>query len=67
MRRLDGLFDQLLNDVGARNIFLNARVYGDNRGSYRLGLDITGMFPVSRDTSNLAIVEFDYVMARQRP
>jgi hypothetical protein len=33
----------------------------------RLGFEITGMFPVSRDTNNLAIVEFDCVMARRRP
>lgn len=87
MRRLDGLFDQLLNDVGARNVFLKLDTQGWDlevlRGASacisrigavqseiplktiykempafmeiiaeanRLGLDITGMFPVSRDT-----------------
>jgi hypothetical protein len=33
----------------------------------RLGFEITGMFPVSRDANNLAIVEFDCVMTRRRP
>ena len=104
VRRLDGLFDQLLNGAGARSIFLKMDTQGWDlevlRGANacisrigavqselplkaiykgmpdfvevitecnRLGLDITGMFPVSRDTNNLAIVEFDCVMARRRP
>lgn len=104
VRRLDGLFDQMLNDVGARSVFLKMDTQGWDlevlRGANacisrigavqseiplktiykgmpsfmevitecnRLGLDITGMFPVSRDTNNLAIVEFDCVMARRRP
>src|SRR2546430_1377294 len=33
----------------------------------RLGLEITGMFPVTRNTNNLAVVEFDCVMTRHRP
>jgi len=104
VRRLDGLFDQMLNDAGAHNVFLKMDTQGWDlevlRGAdacishigavqseiplkaiykgmpsfmevitecNRLGLEITGMFPVSRNTNNLAIVEFDCVMARPRP
>jgi FkbM family methyltransferase len=104
VRRLDGLFDQMLNDTGTHNVFLKMDTQGWDlevlRGAgacisrigavqsevplkaiykgmpsfldviaecTRLGLEITGMFPVSRDTNNLAIVEFDCVMARRRP
>jgi FkbM family methyltransferase len=104
VRRLDGLFDQMLNDAGAHNVFLKMDTQGWDlevlRGAdacisrigavqsevplkaiyrgmpsfievitecKRLGFEITGMFPVSRDTNNLAIVEFDCVMARRRP
>jgi FkbM family methyltransferase len=103
VRRLDGLFDQMLND-GTRNVFLKMDTQGWDmevlRGAdacisrigavqseiplkaiykgmpsfvevitecNRLGLEVTGMFPVSRDTNNLAVVEFDCVMARHRP
>ena len=103
VRRLDGLFDRMLNDAGARNVFLKMDTQGWDmevlRGAdpcisriravqsevplkaiyqgmpslievitecSRLGLEITGMFPVTRDTNNLAIVEFDCVMARRR-
>jgi FkbM family methyltransferase len=104
VRRLDGLFDQMLNDAGAHNVFLKMDTQGWDlevlRGANacishigavqsevplkaiykempsfmevmtecnRLGFEITGMFRVSRDTNNLAIVEFDCVMARRRP
>ena len=104
VRRLDGLFDQMVDGVGAHNIFLKMDTQGWDlevlRGAKacisrigaiqseiplktiykgmpsfidvitacnQLGLDITGMFPVSRDTNNLAVVEFDCVMARRRP
>jgi FkbM family methyltransferase len=104
VRRLDGLFDQMLNDAGAHNVFLKMDTQGWDlevlRGAdtcisrigavqsevslkaiykgmpsfieaitecNRLGLEITGMFPVSRDTNNLAVVEFDCVMTRHRP
>jgi FkbM family methyltransferase len=104
VRRLDGLFDQMLNDASAHNVFLKMDTQGWDlevlRGAdacisriaavqseiplkaiyegmpsflevitecNRLGLEITGMFPVSRDTNNLAVVEFDCVTARRRP
>ena len=104
VRRLDGLFDQMLNAAGAHNVFLKMDTQGWDlevlRGADacisrigavqsevplkaiykgmpsfmavitecdRLGFEITGMFPVSRDTNNLAIVEFDCVMTRRRP
>jgi FkbM family methyltransferase len=103
VRRLDGLFDQMVTDR-ARNVFLKMDTQGWDmevlRGAdacisrigavqseiplkaiykgmpsfvevitecNRLGLEVTGMFPVSRDTNNLAVVEFDCVMARHRP
>jgi FkbM family methyltransferase len=54
-------------EVSLRSIYENAPRYLDALAEFeRLGFEVTGMYPVSRDKSSLAIVEYDCVLTRCR-
>lgn len=56
----------LQSEVSAKNIYEGMTDYLDAIGRMReIGFDVTGLFPVTRQDRDLAVIEFDCVMIRR--